>query len=492
MMRSRNLFVLALGVPIVAALALFWRFQGSAVDAQSDSLPRFGVPVVLTGADLPILIGASTDEIWGYSYFSSGHGPVGLLPVRVQVDERDDKGIFVEQEDGILDENDEVVAMYWSLGQDELPKEGWPTGIPADAPAVEVLVTDPLRSFPQDPRSAAWLYLFAAPEPADLELGEPIMRHDVSAGFIGSSDYEMVFASARNDGFIGPKELRAFGSPTDLIDRFKIRMTLIVLFGLRQEVNEEDIAAQSGSLGLTDPPRRLGPLRVILDDQGLNQAYESRVTLFRGAFDDSDLPLGVDGIDAVRLSLDLSPEAIGNRYYDSNLEAAGVPIDGMPDVVPERPIPDWRWIELPGGKLIFLPQPGASDSSAKNLFRDGGDREDGDTGDGRHVGESGVDAASVVAFVEADFPGEMIFVRDDYEVDVTKLVAESKAPLALRVERWGDAPALVTGTATVATRSTPTPTAGATIGSPTPVEASPTEGGGDEVQTLYLPWLARN
>jgi hypothetical protein len=252
-------------------------------------------------------------------------------------------------------------------------------------------------------------------------------------------------------------------------------MTLLVLFGLsRQEINEEDIAAQGGSLGLTDPPRRLGPLRVVLDDQGLNQAFGSRVTLFRGAFDESDLPFGVDGIDAVRLSMDLSPGAIGSRYHDSNLEAAGVPIDGAPDAVPERPIPDWRWLELPGGKLIFLPSPGASDSKAKNVYRDGGDPEEGDTGDGRHVGEAGVDAASVDAFVKADFPGEMIFVPDDYDVDVTELVVESKTPLEWTVKRWGDAPAPVTGTATVTSTSTPMPDIGPTVGSPTAVEATPT------------------
>ena len=379
--------------------------------------------------------------------------------------------------------------MFADLGT-SAPKGGWPEGIPGGAPAVEVMVTDPLLDFPLDPAAAAWLYLFATGRPADHDLPDPIMRHDVDAGFMGSPDYEMIFASARDDRFIGPKELRAFGSNVDLIDRFKIRMTLIVLFGLsRQEVNEEDIAAQSGSLGLTDPPRRLGPLRVVLDDQGLNQAFGSRVTLFRGAFDESDLPPGVDGIDAVRLSLDLSPEAIGSRYHDSNLEVAGVPIDGVPDAVPARPIPAWRWIELPGGQLIFLASSGASGSKAKNVYRDGGDPEEGDTGDGRHVGEAGVDADSVDAFVKADFPGEMIFASSERKVDVTRLVEEAAMPLEWTVKRWGDAPAPVTGTATVTvtSTSTPTPTIG---GSPTKVEATPTlDAGGEDAWQAYLPML---
>ncbi len=108
---------------------------------------RHADPVVLKGEQIPKLAGATEETI---RVFANKDGS-GLKAIPCQMDERNQWGEFVvttgkrvvpDEDDGVFDENDEVVFLTRDLGS-KAAKDSWPSGYKE---AYEIEVTDPLTS----------------------------------------------------------------------------------------------------------------------------------------------------------------------------------------------------------------------------------------------------------------------------------------------------------------------------------------------------------
>jgi len=303
-------------------------------------------PVVLTGADLPDLLGAPIGEIWAYRYDAAA-GSFGQVPV--QVDERIVYDLTQGQypipvyeltydwfggDDGLLDGDDEVAFMARDAGDRAPDTEVWVPG--ADDLRVEVRLRDPLSG------NVGWVYLFTSPGLADEDPTFSYVSYMAPDPETGIADLE---TPTYRIGFEGRWLLTRLevGAGPDLLDRLKVRG-----YGLVGEQTEQGYEETSHMLGAY-----AGKVRAVREIQG---AASGPLTTVEDIFyRDSWLRnnhLRVHLMPDVWVFLDYLPPPAPGRYYSETVPA-GAPIDGVPDPPPSESLPSWEQVSLPGGTMVL-------------------------------------------------------------------------------------------------------------------------------------------
>ncbi len=438
--------------PAAGSLSADGKLAANGLAAAQGLGGRYSEPIVVTGDAAALLEGAAADELWVWAWHDSGWH---ALPA--QLDERLSGGTYVSNEDGEYDSNDELVFMADDLG-DERPPGQWPPGHSREHPALEIRVTDPL--LPGDTGFAYALRGLPDPVPETTRLVS-FRRTDAA---IVSASYRLGFAQASVDGFTGLKRLELFADETDLLDRAKLRAR-VGRFPLLLRVTEEDLADYG--LDFAPDPVAEGPVRVVMDSDGLGVAYYGRATI-AGDLSGIELPGGLTATE-LRLSLDLSPAAVGATYRDANVPE-GVPVDGRPDSVPSAPVASWREVSFSVGRTVFLGVDAPSGSRAENYYKDDETEDRGDTGDNRSYADSGVEAPDIDSLVESGFPGQIVFLEPGSEIEATLLLEHMAHPLQVLVAALATPEQQITPTATVEpppASSTPDATSTGSSGSAT-------------------------
>jgi hypothetical protein len=430
---------------------------------------RISEPVVLTGAELPDFAGATEAQLWAYAY---DHGAWELLPL--QMDERAANGNMVPTENGTLDANDEIVFMADLVGA-QRPQGARPPGTDLCYPTAEVALTDPL-----DAEWTGYVYLFRSltgPEPAF----PPAVAWDPATHELTSEAYTLGFANPAADGFFGIKTLRLFSGAGDLLDRMKIRVE-VTLFGTTVTYTEE-----SDTLSVPDVEAvSTGTVRVVLNDAGTAAAYGRRVQLSSLLGDLVPSVPGLLTINDAQVALDFLPSAGQGSYLDANA-ASPVVIDGVADTVAAMPWSPWRSVEFLDGRLVTLGGEVSPADAASNMFLDGAPFPR-DTGDGVTHGQVGVQAGSMDALLQADFPGEWVFLSPGQGFEAATLYSQAVEPLGVTVSFDAFTPSCPTPV--VSDTPTPTPTGSATTPAPTPTPTMFDDGpcgDGRRDCFLYLP-----
>ena len=334
----------------------------------APALDRPTDPVVMTGAQLPRLLGSAPANLTAYRYKPARgrrakRGRWVALPV--QVDERavvdfgtpsggpgvqgtvygtppigatalqyTDPNTFVGPDpDPTLDGNDEVVFMAADAGRRAPARSKRPRGT-LRAGATRVLLQDPQSS------AKAWVYLFQkngpATQPADyvrydfhLLSGDYRTTYHRGAGpnpeasTISTKDYTAGFSDR---WFFDQLGISAGGaSGADILDGYKFAFAL----GSCGR-SEATFNAGEGAFVVNKD----GPVRAIRSYVGANSGPDTeRTDFFYADRHDIVTDLRVHPIPSLFTQYDLSPAAIGMTYYDERHQG-GVPVDGNPDTLP--------------------------------------------------------------------------------------------------------------------------------------------------------------
>ncbi|MFI0608360.1 MAG: hypothetical protein ACH37Z_10795 [Anaerolineae bacterium] len=432
--RSRALLLLGL-----TALWPLSALRPAAPVARAQAGARYSEALVIKGQDLGSLLGAGLDQVQVWLLIDGEW--------RREVAQLDEKvaGAYVETEDRLLDADDELAFNFAPGGQ--LASVGQtPPGVAVDAPRAQIAVTDPLAAG----GNPQYFYAFAVAGAAAPAVQPPAVAYDATARLFKGSGYALGLADQDQDFFIGVRELRLGGSETDLLDRLKIRLTLSAsLLGQELAITEENLNDTLGLLGtdLSADPVKIGPVRSLVGGGGT--LYAQRFSLLRSLGDLGDLSGGggIDfGLKDTRISLDLSPAAEGATYRDANL-VSGVKVDGKPDVVPASPLPAWRELSFPMGRLLILTRPGEKAAKASAYYKDDVALDGNDTGDGQSWGDAGVFAPDAESLLASGFPGEMVVLPAGSPVTAAGLAAQYLQPLQVVVTSSGSQPATPTRTA---------------------------------------------
>ncbi len=466
----------------VIAVLMVWHWLSPlppSLAAQAAAGNRPSAPIAVTGAALAAFRGAAVAELSAWAW-----GEGGWRAMHVQLDERDERDFFVPAEDGLLDDNDELVLASGEFGQ---PRAGAgnPGELPADAPYYEIVLSDPLS-----PAAASFAYVYwSAGHPAPTL--EPLVSMDEATSEIRSSAYVLGFAQSDRDGFVGIARLSLHGRPEDLLDRMKIRLRIEGL-GLPIPLNETMLAGFG--LDFAPEPVVSGPVRLLFDRLGRSWAGPHHLRVLADLL---EIPGGGQmPVRDIRLSFDLSREALPASYSDANVPA-GVVVDGQPDAVPASPLPAWREVRTTAGRFVMLATIDTSTSAAAVYYKDDRGFDLTDTGDMASLGDQGVAAADLAAFASAGFPGLIVVPPAESDVSPTDLLRQAQTPLAVTVREGPNMP--TPGPTWPPTTRTPLPTRSATVGprptlpgtgTPfTPGSTGTSELGGGR---LYLPLLMAN
>ena len=328
--------MMAGALKLTAALLLALLTLGAAT-ATADMLDdREAEPVVLTGADLPRLVGATPEEVVGFAWFEGwAQDEDGWVPVPLQVDERklspagglayaDPAAASGPDGNPMLDANDEIAMMAYDGG---LPAGDRPAPAGVDpASRTSVRVSDPLESGQQ-----SWIYLFHSPDSLVQDGGDDRVMYE--RDFDPLLDYSFPESSSvvttRYDiGIRGRWMLNrlvvaaADGADQDILDGDKLNI------GASCEVSELTLSRGPGEF-LADID---GPVRAIRSVEGVANGVRAwRQYIFYEGFLETrtslrDLPAGSSVVSA----LDLSRTARG-MIYRNERNPDGVTVDGKPD-----------------------------------------------------------------------------------------------------------------------------------------------------------------
>ncbi len=332
-------------------------------------------------------MGAPVDELRLYVYSAPGV----WSPALVQVDHCDDQGDWFAEDDGVFDSQDRLVFQPQDGGL-RAPEGVWVDDAEAQSHQRLVLsVYDPVEE------DSTFLYLYRSstlPE-ADETLS---MAYDDETGEITSPFYQAAFNG--DQGYWEMIRIReGLGWSEDLLDREKLRSQGDPGFPLPEfEVTEEDFTVTQFLVAA-------GPVRVTLYFQRETEVMGETITsatfrqFYRSSIEIPNDTMNVpanSGMELMRVSFDLTAEAVGAIESDENNEA--LEVDGVPDD-PETAIdPDvlshkWTRIGIGQHSLVLVSDlEGISDSNHLYHHDDsGGGTADGtpDTGDMVSYGDIG-------------------------------------------------------------------------------------------------------
>jgi hypothetical protein len=379
------------------------------------ALDRPTDPVVMTGADLPRLLGISPDALAAYRFQPAKHGKKAKqraavakgrdrirsgrwIRVPVQVDERavvdfgmtptgsppsgdhtvygtppvgstalqyTDPGTFVGPDPNpTLDGNDEVAFMASDAGLRAGARVKRPRHT-ARGGATRVQIEDPLT------QAKRWIYLFRG------TTGLPSLPTDyVSYNFqLLSGDYKQTY---KRDAGPNPEAstIHTHGYTVGFSDRWFFDRLQISAGGASGAdiLDGYKFAFAPGSCGRSEATfnagegafvvNKDGPVRAIRSYVGANSGpYTERTDLFYADRHDIVTDLRVHPIPGLFTQYDLSPAAIGMTYYDEQNQG-GAPVDGVPETLPSSAPSQWHLWTGPQGSLLAADQIDSSFSAA--------------------------------------------------------------------------------------------------------------------------------
>jgi hypothetical protein len=321
-------------------------FLPPAVAVSSAEPERSADPVIVTGAQVPDLIGLPVEDLAVFR-FDEGQGT--FVPLPFQVDEtvlhtfnEGTAGEFTErmvdifnEDDGLLDADDEIVFLFGDVGNAALPGTAWPEG--AEELRIQVQITD---QRPGQPEETGWVYLFSGS-------GLPLSQTSyLDWGTTPTSDILTDRFTLEYEGnwlLTGFRIEPPCGSGADLIDRVKGR----ALTDTGTEEDEESWNLNSEYLG-----GRVGPVRAVRYVRGANSGVNTihRDEVYRD-FWKRHVNLRVHAITEALIYVDWRP--ISDAMFFSPEVPQGVPVDGIPDSVPVSYV-DWSVYRSPGGGIVAL------------------------------------------------------------------------------------------------------------------------------------------
>ncbi len=392
---GRQMVAVIAVVPLVMALASCTKHYGT--------LNRLGDPVVMTGAQLPKLIGAPPQQIVGYAWDTHV-----WTQVPVQVDERDmvNPGQILHEppanwpqvggqpykilvytptawtspgytswdtytphdSDPTFDSNDEVSFMQEDTGL-QADVGNAPAGLDPTQ-GQEVKVTDPL-----DPNGFGYLYLFVNPAATGGSAGTTGVHYTFS---LDSGDYRSTYKMGT--GAMAPNNVAGTnpehstvqtkfytqgwadrwlnnslgvldgGAPgTQMLDRSRVQVTGV---GCGRTEDTFDDQVPSSPYEGAFIANISGPVRAIRSQMGTNSGpYTVDTDFFYNKNEQSTIDLRVHSIPGVSVFDDFLTSQSGLVYSDDQNQA-GVPVDGTPDSITAAHMPVWQMVSGSPGSLI--------------------------------------------------------------------------------------------------------------------------------------------
>lgn len=321
----------------------------------SKTLDRDLEPVSISGAAVIDFVGLPVDELFVYVHIN---GAFRQIPA--QIDEVTPGGSYVVSEDGLLDDNDEIVFMAKDLGNKVL-------GYPVDNRIIRDRIYEIKVSDPTKPTKRGWAYLVHS-SVLTPTFSSDYVDFDMTLRRINAANYSLGLGTT-HPGF----EYLALGdSDVDILDRTKFR--LFCENPLICPVTEEDLPL------VFDDLVKDGPVRVILRG-GL--AYGSMVDWTVR----HTLPPFLAG--DLCLSTDFNAAVSGATYYNS-VVPNGVIVDGIADPVVSKPLSPWWQLSTDAGTLIQVTNSDDIGGTQFNHYIDNSEVVEADTGDQQRYGETGL------------------------------------------------------------------------------------------------------
>jgi len=364
--RARTIDRAGCGLALLLAVA-------ASSSAGATGLSRDRDPVVMTGAELPGLVGVAPSDVVAFRRASGA-----WVQIPVQVDERvvvsfgqiyggllaspalttayADAGSYTGADaDPLIDADDEVVWMARDAGGHAASTAPLPAGVLADS-GVEVRMTDPLTG------DEGWVYLFERSGGLDPSAGADYVDYqfDLLAGSY-PGDYDLsvgpnpenssittaLYATHFSDRWIrdATQVFAGGASGADLLDRHKN------LFAPGDCSRSEDTFSTCEGAFVAN---RDGPVRAIRSYLGANSGpVTQRLHRFYEGRQDVTTFLRVHAINGILDVYDYSAAASGMTYANS-LNPAGVAVDGVPDALaPGAPL--WELVTGLQGTLVIVP-----------------------------------------------------------------------------------------------------------------------------------------
>jgi hypothetical protein len=399
---TRCTLTLALALLALTGLALV--AGATAPQDTPRSIARDLEPVIVPGADVPLLLGEPLETLFVYAYRG---GNWEQIPFQI---DRVIAGIYTSTVDGVLRPEDEVVFMARDLGDLADPSNVM-SALPISAAWYQVEVADSLSL-----AAKGWATIVRSTS-LTRTFTETYASFDPATARISTPHYVMGFAATH----FGFDYLALNGSGVDILDRTKMRIELL----LAGPLTEDDIGPVT--IDLT----RNGPVRVIIGG-GAFMGYPSLLAI-AGSYP-NPLPGFTTG---ARLSMDFAATVVTSTFYNANTPA-GVPVDGSPDVVAITPLSPWWQVSGDTGTVVQVTDASGTGGTQVNYYKDDASLDPDDTGDGRSYGDTGIEITplgATVAYRSAMFvlPAGMQNVGAAY-------AAYAANPLLVTATLWGRAP----------------------------------------------------
>jgi hypothetical protein len=395
---------LTLAVSLLALTGLALAGRAAAPADTPRSIARDLEPVVVRGADVPLLLGAPRESLFVYAYRGGGWEQVPFQVDRVVA------GIYTSTVGGLLGPEDEVVFMALDLG--DLPAApDIASALPIGAAWYQVEVTDSLS-----PTAKGWATIVRSSS-LTRTFTQTYASFDPATARISTAHYAMGFAATH----FGFDYLALNGSGVDIVDRSKMRIALII----GGPLTEESIGPVPISV------TRNGPVRVIIGG-GASIGYRSLLAV-AGSYP-NPLPQLTTG---ARLSMDFAATAVTSTFYNANTPA-GVPVDGGPDVVAVAPLSPWWQVAGDTGTLVQVTDASGTGGTQINYYKDDASLDPNDTGDGRSYGDTGIEITPLGATVV--YRSAMFVLPPDMPNVGAAYAAYATNPLLVTATLWGRAP----------------------------------------------------
>ncbi len=337
------------------------------------TLDRGDEAAVANGTTLPGLAGAPLSDLWVYAYRSGA-----WVQIPFQLDQKDASGsYFIADADPAFDANDELVWATKDMG-DQVSTDEWPNDLAAQSFArYEVQVANPL-----DASKRSWVYVFRSNTLTQTFTGDYVTYYDGATDSLVTDGYTL--------GYDGNGQLvltrinpSGGGSGVDILDRQKVRVTVKILF-LTFNYTENDFPVTTDAF--IDGAVRVLTKRSVNGPTGPTTSYSAYYPHEAVGLSPTDV---VSGVTFLRGSADLSTAAIGMRMYD-DYNPAGALIDGNPDAGLIGTAPSYVVASGTHGTLIAIGDVTGVGGTPSLYYKDNGTFDAGDTGDGRSIGDTGI------------------------------------------------------------------------------------------------------
>lgn len=344
-MKIRGILII---IAIVFLIPCFFFSHLIASTNVKKTLKRNMDPVVITGDQCLNIVG---QRISNYGLYSLKKGK--LLPIPFQIDEINDKGLFVltrekgktyDRDKRYFDLNDQLVFMARDTG-DRIKDTSILKKVATAC--IEITIIDPITS------EEGWVYLVTSqillsPSTVDYTNYDHENMQVVALNYITKFNKKFPVVAAK---YAFWKNIG--GDGTDLIDRVKVRITMKKIFTMKR--TEEDIKVKE--IGYID-----GPVRVIIHTAnttplilGIPASKTRQNTLYYYAH--TDFPFVVHfPVTPSQFNTVIIDDFINCRGWTfySSTNPGGHILDGVMDESDKQlDLSPWDWSVITNGKLSF-------------------------------------------------------------------------------------------------------------------------------------------